>query len=215
MSKNTKPNWVEIGTLIVAVITLMVSAVAASFAWRLDNIERQLLVFQANSEILHRLIVVPAESSCFLENNLRVQQNTVWTVFRKAHCSGEVQNPDGLRIAGLHLALGGKGGDVFTPRPDLTVQVVNGVNSIRVDRFNMSGSTDTQSLGFLEEGEEAELFVPLAVVDQQGNTQSSTVIRPISLSWQSPITNSRINIALNWFAPPDEWQAYDGNVWAQ
>ena len=132
MAQKTTPNWVEIGTLIVAFVTLIVSGLAASFAWRLDNVERQLLEFQARSEVLYRLIIVEASSSCDLDNRLFVQQNQVWTEFLADHCSDIDINSEELQIAGLALEPTGASRRVFVPRPNIGVQQVNVTETVEL-----------------------------------------------------------------------------------
>jgi len=215
MAEKTIPNWVEVGTLAVAVLTLTVSGIAASFAWRLDNVERQLLEFQASSEILHRLIVASASGSCALGNRLRVQENDVWTSFRNGHCSGEDQNPTGQRVAGLSIELRGGEDSVFIPRPNLAFGTVDETNGQVINEISYSGSPTDESLGFVEDGSTVDLFIPLAVVDEAGIVTSDEVIWPVSLSWESPVTGRLLDVELNWFAPRDQWQIYDGLHWAQ
>lgn len=218
MTQKTKPNWVEIGTLIIAAVTLVISGIVASFAWRLDDAERRLLDFRAKSEILHRLIVVGADGSCALENRLRVQQNAVWQDFTSQYCDGSNGAPDDIRIAGLNIELVGSDNPVFVPSPTLTVQAVSAEIETPIDQltFTKDSTKEDQSLGFItEDGEVDRLFIPLAIVRDDGTLASSKVIHPIRLSWRSPVTNTDVVQDLDWFVPRDQWQAYDGIYWAQ
>lgn len=218
MTQKTKPNWVEVGTLIIAALTLVISGIVASFAWRLDDAERKLLDFRAKSEILHRLIVVGADGGCVLENRLRVQQNTVWQDFTSQYCNGNNGAPEDFRIAGLNIELVGSDNPVFVPSPNLTVQAVSAEINTPIDQltFTTDSPVDDQPLGFItEDGEVDRLFIPLAIVRTNGTLASSKVIRPIRLSWRSPVTSTDVEQDLDWFVPRDQWQAYDGIYWAQ
>ena len=216
-SGSPRPNWVEIGTLAVAAATLIVSGVAASFSWRLHDVERQLLAFQARSEVLHKLVVVEQEHVCQLTLKYRVQLNAIWNSIARG-CDDPGwwgKNMKDGNVAGLILEQRAANDAVFLPRVSLSVTTQPNTAGQVIHEVGRVGVPEVQDLGFLEEGMEGNIFLPLAVVSLDGIVISDKVFRPTSVGWSSPVTQDLFNIELGWFASPDRWQRFDWLLVAQ
>lgn len=217
VSGKPRPNWVEVGTLAVAAATLVVSGMAASFSWRLHNVERELLEFQARSEVLHKFVVVEQEHICALTLKYRVQLNAIWNSIAKG-CEEPGwwgQNLPKASIAGLILEQRAADDAVFLPRVSLTISAETGTAGRLLQEIGFVGKTQTQDLGFLEEGMEGNIFLPLAIVSLEGSVISDQVLRPTSISWASPVTQDVFEVELGWFSSSDRWQKFDWLLVAQ
>lgn len=212
--RTNRPNWVEKATLAVAAITGIIAAYAAIQSSRIDELERQLQDFRARGEVESRLVILDQINSCGLHNRFRVQENQVAETFQENFCGPESSYSSG-RLAGLALSTPVLGEVIFTPRVSISLTPSEGVVGELVSNLDGKGTPQIHSIGFIEDGSEFPIFIPLAIIDDDGRLVTREYVFPNSISWVSPVTSEEYRVPLNWFAPREQWISSDAIIYAQ
>jgi hypothetical protein len=212
-----RPNWVQVGTFVIALATLLTSSFTAWNAVRLTRLQAQLAEFQTRAQIVWRYVVLAQDNACaslFGGGSLAVVQNAVAESYSTIACEDAAMP---AMLAGLVAEDPDTGSALFAPRllldvVELSVQPGSGIWEASVTPGLPSSALQ---LGFVEEGAPSTPFVPLAILDQDGLVLDPKVVRPLNLRWISPISQEETILQLGWFRPRSEWIADDAMLFAQ
>ena len=211
-----RPNWVQIGTLAVALATLSVGLFTGWNAVRLTRLQAQLAEYQTRSQVIWRYVILSQPDACasLYGGKLAVMQNMVSASYDALACA---QDNREVLLAGLVVEDPDVGSSLFSPRVLLDVtdtEIARGIGIWDV-AVAPDAKVRTLQLGFVEEGAPQAPFVPLAILDAQGKALDPLVIRPLRMRWTSPISQEETVLELSWFRPRSEWIADGALLFAQ